>query len=144
MSHAEMQCASGHRISKHIVGYNRGYPDSQDTSLFGHNIFFSSLTQGPLLVLFVRYIASAATVEGAKLYPEGHENIPVWIKWPNDIHIEEYGTARGRIIGISSTASDLLVQELGNDNRLTDQAHGLGPDGNSIDFFHRLLKSKTS
>ncbi|KAI0399913.1 biotin-protein ligase [Xylaria palmicola] len=332
---------SGQRISKHIVVYNRSYPNPQEAPLFDHNMFFSSLTQGQspdgsyrawfgkylmygevmestntvlasnhkllrllptgftalastqtsgrgrgsnvwvspvgcLLfstcvkhpfdscqtspVLFVQYIASVAIVEAVKSYADGYENFPVKIKWPNDIYVEdsrnatqptmakiggilvqsstfekEYllvvgvglnatnaspttslthvldtlnvgriggnlpileplspekllarilavferlyidfrihgwdqtlkdlymehwlhsdqivtiesidGTPRGRIIGISSTTSNLLVQELGNDNQPTGQIHELGPDGNSFDFFHGLLKFKAS
>ncbi|TRX96157.1 hypothetical protein FHL15_002881 [Xylaria flabelliformis] len=285
------------RSSKHIVVYNRDYPNSQEAPFFDHNKFFSNLTQGQspdssyrawfgkyLMygevmestntvlarhpfdscqtspVLFVQYIVSIAIVKAIKSYAEGYEDFPVKIKWPNDIYVEESrnatqptmakiggilvqsstfekeyllvvgvglnttnaspttsltrvidtlnvsrvssglpmleplspekllarilvaferlyidfrihgwdgtlknlytknwlhsdqivtiesidGAPRGRIIGVSSTTSNLLVQELGNDNRPTSQIHELGPDGNSFDFFHGLLKSKGS
>ncbi|KAI1754619.1 class II aaRS and biotin synthetase [Xylaria castorea] len=66
-----------------------------------------------------------------------------WLHSNQIVTIESIdGRPRGRIIGISSTTSNLLVQELGNDNQPTGQIHELGPDGNSFDFFHGLLKSK--
>ncbi|KAI0196566.1 putative biotin apo-protein ligase [Xylaria flabelliformis] len=68
-----------------------------------------------------------------------------WLHSDQIVTIESIdGAPRGRIIGVSSTTSHLLVQELGNDNQPTSQIHELGPDGNSFDFFHGLLKSKAS
>lgn len=36
-------------------------------------------------IVFIQYIAAIAIVEGIQSYAEGYENIPVKIKWPNDI-----------------------------------------------------------
>lgn len=35
--------------------------------------------------LFVQYLASMAVVEAVKAYGEGYDDIPVRLKWPNDI-----------------------------------------------------------
>jgi len=35
--------------------------------------------------LFVQYIASMAIVEAVKAYGEGYDDVPVRLKWPNDI-----------------------------------------------------------
>ncbi|KAI1735089.1 biotin-protein ligase [Xylaria scruposa] len=74
-----------------------------------------------------------------------HFYLQNWLHSDQIVTIESIdGAPRGRIVGISSTTSYLLVQELGNNNQPTGQIHELGPDGNSFDFFHGLLKSRTS
>jgi biotin---protein ligase len=52
------------------------------------------------------------------------------------------GRPRTRIVGIDGTSANLLVEELGADDRPTGRRHELGPDGNSFDFFHGLIKPK--
>ena len=41
------------------------------------------MTQAP--VIFVQYIAAMAVVEGIKSYDDGYQDVPVKLKWPNDI-----------------------------------------------------------
>ena len=36
-------------------------------------------------VVFLQYLAALAIVEGIKNYDIGYENLPVRLKWPNDI-----------------------------------------------------------
>jgi len=36
-------------------------------------------------VVFIQYLAAIAIVEGIKSYDQGYKNIPVKMKWPNDI-----------------------------------------------------------
>lgn len=36
-------------------------------------------------VIFLQYLAALAVVEGIKRYDDGYENIPIKLKWPNDI-----------------------------------------------------------
>ena len=36
-------------------------------------------------VVFLQYLAALAIVEGIKTYDVGFEDIPVRLKWPNDI-----------------------------------------------------------
>lgn len=36
-------------------------------------------------VVFIQYLAAIAIVEGIKSYDKGYRNIPVKLKWPNDI-----------------------------------------------------------
>lgn len=36
-------------------------------------------------IVFLQYIAAIATVEAIQSYGKGYENLPVKLKWPNDI-----------------------------------------------------------
>lgn len=36
-------------------------------------------------VVFVQYLAAIAIAEGIKSYGKGYEDVPVKLKWPNDI-----------------------------------------------------------
>lgn len=36
-------------------------------------------------VVFIQYLAALAVVRGIKTYDKGYENLPVKMKWPNDI-----------------------------------------------------------
>lgn len=36
-------------------------------------------------VVFVQYLAAIAIVQGIKSYDNGYQNLPVKLKWPNDI-----------------------------------------------------------
>ncbi|KAN0095161.1 class II aaRS and biotin synthetase [Hyaloscypha variabilis] len=38
---------------------------------------------------FIQYLASMAVVEAVKFYGEGYEDVPVRLKWPNDIYVED-------------------------------------------------------
>lgn len=40
-------------------------------------------------VVFIQYLAAMAVVEGIKTYAPGYEDIPVRLKWPNDIYAED-------------------------------------------------------
>ncbi|KAI5794409.1 biotin-protein ligase [Peziza echinospora] len=44
-------------------------------------------TQAP--VVFVQYLAAMAIVEAAKTYEPGYGDVPVKLKWPNDIYAED-------------------------------------------------------
>jgi biotin--protein ligase len=43
----------------------------------------SLTTQAP--VVFLQYLAALAIVEGIKSYDTGYRNLPIKLKWPNDI-----------------------------------------------------------
>lgn len=43
----------------------------------------SLTTQAP--IVFLQYLAALAIVEGIKTYDSGHRNLPIKLKWPNDI-----------------------------------------------------------
>lgn len=36
-------------------------------------------------IVFVQYIAAIAVAEAIRTYGEGYEDVPVKLKWPNDI-----------------------------------------------------------
>jgi hypothetical protein len=36
-------------------------------------------------IVFVQYIAAIAVAEAIRVYGEGYEDVPVKLKWPNDI-----------------------------------------------------------
>ena len=36
-------------------------------------------------VVFLQYLAAMAIVEGIKDYDAGYQNVPIKLKWPNDI-----------------------------------------------------------
>ncbi|KAI9729706.1 MAG: biotin holocarboxylase synthetase [Cirrosporium novae-zelandiae] len=40
-------------------------------------------------VVFLQYIAALAIIEGVKSYGKGYENLPVRLKWPNDIYAQD-------------------------------------------------------
>ena len=40
---------------------------------------------GQAPVVFVQYLAAMAIVEGIKSYDNGYRNLPIKLKWPNDI-----------------------------------------------------------
>lgn len=43
----------------------------------------SNMTRAP--VVFIQYIAAIAIAQGIKSYDKGYENMPIKLKWPNDI-----------------------------------------------------------
>ena len=43
----------------------------------------SLTTQAP--IVFLQYLAALAIVEGIKTYDSGYRNLPIKLKWPNDI-----------------------------------------------------------
>ncbi|KAL6947427.1 hypothetical protein ACO0RG_000001 [Hanseniaspora osmophila] len=47
----------------------------------------SPVTGKPLSIVFVQYLSSLALCKTIKTYAKGYENIPVKIKWPNDLYI---------------------------------------------------------
>ncbi|EWC44184.1 hypothetical protein DRE_06929 [Drechslerella stenobrocha 248] len=54
-----------------------------------HNV--KHLTNAP--VIFIQYLAALAIVESIKAYDSGYSDIPVYIKWPNDIYAGNRPTA---------------------------------------------------
>ncbi|QSS66582.1 biotin-[methylmalonyl-CoA-carboxytransferase] ligase [Histoplasma capsulatum] len=44
----------------------------------------SNMTRAP--VVFIQYIAAIAIAQGIKSYDKGYENMPIKLKWPNDIY----------------------------------------------------------
>lgn len=55
------------------------------------SLIFSTVIRHPVSLLnhapvvFLQYLAALAIVEGIKNYDNGYQNIPVKLKWPNDI-----------------------------------------------------------
>ncbi|TVY52737.1 Biotin--protein ligase [Lachnellula cervina] len=70
-------------------------------------------------VVFIQYLAAIAIVEGIKSYDKGYRNIPVKLKWPNDIYAQdpskpgkrEYVKVGGILVNSSYSAGnyDLVV-----------------------------------
>ncbi|KAI9867939.1 MAG: biotin holocarboxylase synthetase [Trichoglossum hirsutum] len=58
-------------------------------------LLFSTCVRHPVNICsqappaFVQYLAAMAIVEGVKSYDVGYEDVPVRLKWPNDIYAEE-------------------------------------------------------
>ncbi|MCJ1467620.1 biotin holocarboxylase synthetase [Pseudocyphellaria aurata] len=56
------------------------------------SLIFSTVIRHPVSLLghapvvFLQYLAALAIVEGIKKYDHGYQNIPVKLKWPNDIY----------------------------------------------------------
>ncbi|RKF60428.1 Biotin--protein ligase [Erysiphe neolycopersici] len=53
-------------------------------------------------VIFVQYVAAMAIVQGIHSYEKGFENLPVKLKWPNDIYIKD----PSKISSFSRTSSN--------------------------------------
>ena len=55
------------------------------------SLIFSTVVRHPMSlmphapVIFLQYLAAMAIVEGIKGYDNGYHNMPVKLKWPNDI-----------------------------------------------------------
>ena len=55
------------------------------------SLIFSTVVRHPMSlmphapVVFLQYLAAMAIVEGIKGYDTGYQNVPVKLKWPNDI-----------------------------------------------------------
>ncbi|KAF8455920.1 hypothetical protein BGX38DRAFT_1165319 [Terfezia claveryi] len=58
-------------------------------------LFFSTILKHPMElsfqapVVFIQYLTAMAIVEGIKTYAPGYQDIPVKLKWPNDIYAED-------------------------------------------------------
>lgn len=56
------------------------------------SLMFSVVLRHPIAlstsapVVFIQYLAAIAIVEGIKSYAKGYQNLPVKLKWPNDIY----------------------------------------------------------
>lgn len=56
------------------------------------SLIFSTVVRHPMEkmqsapVIFLQYLSAMAVVRGIKSYAKGYENIPVKLKWPNDIY----------------------------------------------------------
>jgi biotin--protein ligase len=51
-------------------------------------------------VVFIQYLSAMATVQGIKNYAPGYSNIPVKLKWPNDIYAQLPGSANNPVVKI--------------------------------------------
>ncbi|KAK4039069.1 biotin-protein ligase [Parachaetomium inaequale] len=40
-------------------------------------------------IVFIQYLAAIATVEAVKSYDDGYSDIPIKIKWPNDVYVRD-------------------------------------------------------
>jgi biotin--protein ligase len=40
-------------------------------------------------IVFIQYLAAIATVEAVKSYDEGYADVPIKIKWPNDVYVRD-------------------------------------------------------
>lgn len=40
-------------------------------------------------IVFIQYLAALATVEAVRSYAEGYSEIPIKIKWPNDVYVRD-------------------------------------------------------
>jgi biotin--protein ligase len=55
------------------------------------SLVFSVYTKHPMIlgntapVVFVQYLAAIAIVEAIQSYGDGYQDVPVKLKWPNDI-----------------------------------------------------------
>lgn len=55
------------------------------------SLIFSTVVRHPIEkiqsapVIFIQYLSAMAVVKGIKSYAKGYENLPVKMKWPNDI-----------------------------------------------------------
>lgn len=55
------------------------------------SLIFSTVVRHPIEkiqsapVVFIQYLSAMAVVKGIKSYAKGYENLPVKMKWPNDI-----------------------------------------------------------
>jgi biotin--protein ligase len=55
------------------------------------SLIFSTVVRHPMdkmqsaPVVFLQYLSAMAVVRGIKSYAKGYENIPVKLKWPNDV-----------------------------------------------------------
>lgn len=54
-------------------------------------LIFSTVVRHPVdkiqssPIVFIQYLAAMAVVKGIKSYDKGYENLPVKMKWPNDV-----------------------------------------------------------
>jgi biotin--protein ligase len=51
-------------------------------------------------VIFIQYLAALAIVQGIKGYAPGYQNIPVKLKWPNDIYAQLPGSSNNPVVKI--------------------------------------------
>jgi len=65
-----------------------------------------------------------------------------WLHMYQIVTLEEEGSARARIRGITTDYGLLLAEELGLDNRPTGRIWQLQSDSNSFDFFRGLIRRK--
>jgi biotin--protein ligase len=55
------------------------------------SLLFSTVVKHPMdkiqsaPVVFIQYLSAMAVVKGIKSYAKGYENLPIKMKWPNDI-----------------------------------------------------------
>lgn len=51
-------------------------------------------------VIFIQYLAALAIVRGVKDYAPGYDQIPIKLKWPNDIYAQVPGSAANPIVKV--------------------------------------------
>ena len=51
-------------------------------------------------VIFIQYLAALAIVQGIRNYAPGYSNIPVKLKWPNDIYAQLPGSSNNPVVKI--------------------------------------------
>jgi biotin--protein ligase len=51
-------------------------------------------------VIFIQYLAALAIVQGIKGYAPGYQQIPVKLKWPNDIYVQLPGSSNNPVVKI--------------------------------------------
>jgi biotin--protein ligase len=89
--------------TQQIAGRGRGSnvwvapPGSLMMSIVLHHSF--QLTQSAP-VIFVQYLAALAIVRGIKSYAPGYDQLPVKLKWPNDIYAQVPGSVSNPIVKI--------------------------------------------
>ncbi|KAL7275153.1 biotin holocarboxylase synthetase [Rhizina undulata] len=89
-----------------LAGRGRGSDDC--VSPVGELIFSTCVRHPQSLdsrapVVFIQYIATLAILEGIRSYGEGHDEIPVRLKWPNGIYVEDPQAPEKNFVKIGRT-----------------------------------------
>lgn len=105
-----------------VAGRGRGsnvWVSPAGSLVFSVAMKHSMLLSNTAPVVFVQYLAAIAIVEGIQSYDQGYQNIPVKLKWPNDIYAldpskpgrKEYIKIGGILVNSSYSAGsyDLVV-----------------------------------
>ncbi|KAH8706921.1 biotin-protein ligase [Phaeosphaeriaceae sp. PMI808] len=85
--------------------------------MFSTVMHHSVATSQTAPVVFIQYLAALAIVQGIKNYAPGYNEMPVKLKWPNDIYAQLPGSANNPVVkiggilvnsGYSGTSYDLV------------------------------------
>jgi biotin--protein ligase len=71
-----------------IAGRGRGsnvWVSPAGSLVFSTVIRHPTEKMGSAPLVFIQYLAALAVVKGIKSYAKGYENLPVKLKWPNDV-----------------------------------------------------------